>query len=379
MRTAISRSHDASPAVFVSGCTHSPGAGRPLLSLAGRSCALILALLFGLTSHAVEPTTLALGSCLRQWREQPVWQGILATRPAAFVFMGDNVYTDTGFYSLMPEPGRIGKAYAELAANPAFASFRRQVPIHATWDDHDYGRNDAGAEYPYRRESKEYFMRFFGVPANAAMRAREGVYSRHRISDRGRDIDLILLDTRSFRAPLVTGPAGPDCPRRRLVANRDPAATLLGDAQWRWLESMLKEPAELRVIVSSIQVIPDAHCWEKWANFPADRQRLLDLLLATGSTRSILVSGDRHLAEISRLRPESWPNALYELTSSGLNSAGAGEGERNPYRTHPDNVRVDNFATIRADDARLHLEIRGVDGHVLQALALDRAAWTEDP
>ena len=340
-----------------------------------RFVALVFALLTGCTLHAGEATTLAVGSCLRQWNEQPVWQGILATRPAAFVFMGDNVYTDTGFYALMPEPGRIGKAYAELAANPAFSAFRRQVPVYATWDDHDYGRNDAGAEYPYRRESKDYFMQFFAVRDDAPMRAHEGVYSRHRIKDRGREIDLILLDTRSFRSPLVTGPTGPDCPRRRLAANRDPAATILGQEQWRWLESVLKEPAELRVIVSSIQVIPDAHCWEKWANFPAERQRLLDLLLATGNTRSLLVSGDRHLAEISRLVPENWPNPLYELTSSGLNSAGAGEGERNRYRTHPDNVRVDNFATIRVDDAFVQLEIRGVDGAVLQAVTLDPETW----
>jgi alkaline phosphatase D len=101
---------------------------------------------------------------------------------------------------------------------------------------------------------------------------------------------------------------------------------VLGADQWRWLESVLRQPADVRVIVSSIQVLPDDHRFEKWGNFPAERRRLLALIRATGATGVVLLSGDRHTGELSRLDPARESDGaaldpgypLYELTSSAL-------------------------------------------------------------
>lgn len=113
---------------------------------------LTLALWLSLTSQAAE-RSIAFGSCLRQWQPQPIWDAILAAEPDTFVFVGDNVYTDTGPNALRREPQRIGASYDALARNPGFQALRAQVPIYATWDDHDYGQNDAGADYPYKEEA----------------------------------------------------------------------------------------------------------------------------------------------------------------------------------------------------------------------------------
>lgn len=333
-----------------------------------RNILLGLGLLAASAAQAA-PFTLAFGACLRQYEPQPVWKGVLAAKPDVFVFGGDNVYTDTGGYLLRGEPARIGVAYGELAANPDFARLRKDVPVYATWDDHDYGRNDAGAEYPYKAESKAFFMVFFGVPADAPMRSREGIYDAHWLEHEGRRIQLILLDTRSFRSPLVPGVVDTVCPRVRWARNEAPDATVLGAAQWAWLEQRLAEPADVHVVVSGIQVIPTEHCYEKWANFPHERRRLLGLL-ADASAPALVLSGDRHLAEISQLQFAEGQGALLELTSSGMNSAGAGEGERNRFRVKPDNVREDNFATLSFDwtksALRIGLAIRGADGGWLQ-------------
>lgn len=320
-----------------------------------------------------KPLLLVFGSCLRQQAPQPVWKTLRALAPDLLVLGGDNVYSDVGSYLLRPEPARIGRAYAELAANADWAALRATVPVYATWDDHDYGRNDGGADYPHKAASKEYFMSFFGIVPTSPMRRREGVYDAHWITHDGRRIQLLLLDTRSFRSPLVAAGTDADCPRRRWGQNDAPEATMLGAAQWAWLGAQLREPADLHLLVSSIQVIPDSHCYEKWSNFPRERARLLDEI--DGASAPVLIlSGDRHLGEISRL-PEHgkrhWP--LLELTSSGLNSAGAGEGERNRYRAMDENVRVDNFATleIRRSGAStaVGLALRASeDGRVLQQL-----------
>jgi hypothetical protein len=65
---------------------------------------------------------------------------------------------------------------------------------------------------------------------------------------------FILLDTRFFRSPLKRGLPTLTCPRVRYLPNDDPEAALLGEEQWTWLEQQLKQPAQLRVLASSIQV-----------------------------------------------------------------------------------------------------------------------------
>jgi len=310
--------------------------------------------------------TIAFGSCLRQWEPQPVWQGIRNAKPDAFVFLGDNVYTDTGPNRDREEPERIGLAYQALAESAGFRALKRSLPLYGTWDDHDYGRNDAGAEYPWKQASKDYFMSFFEVPDDDPMRRREGIYSVRYVGEDRRRIQVLLLDTRSFRGPLAAGELTPKCPRLRYVPSPDQGATVLGESQWNWLEQQLREPARLRILVSSIQVLPDRHCFEKWANFPRERDRLLDLIRDTRTGPVVLVSGDRHLAEISMLPPDRVGYPLYELTTSGMSSAGAGRGERNPYRTTADNFRADNFGLIqvREDESGpwVILEVRDTEG-----------------
>lgn len=342
--------------------SHSPKAVRSAtrgLLLAG--CLLVAA--------PGSATTIAFGSCLRQWQPQPVWTAILAATPDAFIFAGDNVYTDTGPYRDQAEPARIGRAYDELAASPGYRALRDAVPVFATWDDHDYGRNDAGADYPWQNIAKREFVDFFDFPAGDAVRDRPGVYHVRTVGEGERRVQVILLDTRTFRSPLVRAEPTADCPRVNHAPNRDPDATLLGAAQWRWLEARLREPAALRLVVSSIQVIPEEHCFEKWANFPRERERLFELIRSTGAQGVVVVSGDRHLGEISRLPPEALGYPLYEVTASGMNSAGAGLGEQNTYRTTPDNVRQDHFGLVRlvgeGENRVVHLEIRDVTGAVL--------------
>ncbi len=312
---------------------------------------------------------LAFGSCMRQGEPQPIWDAILASRPGLFIFLGDNIYADTEDMTLMRA------RYARLGAEPGYRRLRAHCPVLATWDDHDYGRNDAGAEYPRRADSKRLFLEFFEVPESSVRWRRAGIYDAAIFGPPGRRIQIILLDTRSFRSPLRLESEPGRCRGGRYGPNRDPRATLLGAEQWQWLATELRRSAEVRIIGSSIQVIPDEHCFEKWGNLPLERARLLRLIASTRANGVILLSGDRHLAEISRLSAPQLPYPLYEVTSSGLNSAGAGRGEPNRHRTTGDNFRGDNFGLIRVDwaraDPRIRLEVRDRRGAVALAQEID--------
>lgn len=337
--------------------------------------AILLTLFISQISQAAD-IKIAFGSCLRQWNPQPVWQGILDNQPDVFIYAGDNVYTDSGFYALKSEPERIGKAYQSLSENEGFQKVRQQIPIFSTWDDHDYGKNDAGAEYPYKNESKQYFLDFFNTPKDAPEANRPGVYSVKYIEKDGHKIQIILLDTRTFRSPLVKAEPAGYCKRKQWGKNTDPSATMLGKAQWSWLEAQLKQPATTRIIVSSIQVIPEEHCWEKWANFPNERKKLFQLIKDSKAENVIFVSGDRHLGEISKLTDSVIGYPVYEITASGLNSAmtgNSGKDEPNRYRAIEKNVRQDHFGMITISGNRLLFEIKDVEGKAIQNLTITQS------
>jgi alkaline phosphatase D len=143
-------------------------------------------------------------------------------------------------------------------------------------------------------------------------------------------------------------------------------ATLLGEQQWRWLETQLRRPARIRIIASSIQVLPEFSGWEAWANFPFEKKRLLGLIEKNRADGVIFISGDRHFAEISVVRRHGgYP--LYEVTSSALNIRHPnGQTGDNPFRINGTYLR-ENFGDIRirwygAPSAAL--SVRDVDGNV---------------
>src|SRR5262245_18100547 len=190
--------------------------------------------------------------------------------------------------------------YQKLADLPGWQKLLRTCPVFATWDDHDYGGNDVGAEYPKKDESQQVFLDFFKEPKDSPRRQRPGVYDARVYGPPGKRVQVILLDTRYFRSKLKKR-AGVPPGERPYEPDPDPKATFLGEAQWKWLEEQLRVPAEVRLLASSIQVVAEDHCSEKWAKFPQERERRFKLIRDTKPAGVVLLSGDRHLAELSMM------------------------------------------------------------------------------
>lgn len=337
-------------------------------------CALLLAVATP-ALRADEPLSrIAFGSCANESRPQPIWDSINELNPQLFIFTGDNVYADTA------DPVKLRRSYEELAAIPGFAKLREICPVIGTWDDHDYGKNDAGAEFEGKEAAKEAFMEFFGTPEDSPLRQRGGVYDAKIYGPEGKRVQVILLDTRWFRGPirkmtkdeLRAARAESGKKVGRYLPDEESDSTILGEEQWAWLAEELKKPAELRLLVSSIQVLALDHGWEKWGNLPKERKKLLDLI-RDNATNVVILSGDRHSSDISLLPPETdggpfYP--LYDITSSGLNQTGLTD-EPNRFRVAGEEVyNQPNFGWVEIDwdqeDPAIKLEIRDLDGKVVR-------------
>tara|TARA_Y100001954_G_scaffold188062_1_gene201382 strand:- start:1919 stop:2983 length:1065 start_codon:yes stop_codon:yes gene_type:complete len=264
-------------------------------------------------------TKIAFGSCNNQNKKQTMWETIKKDHPKLFIFLGDNVYADTENMETMRS------RYNDLWTNSSFESFRKQVPILATWDDHDYGANDAGMEYPQKEESKNIFLDFFD-PINEKRRYQNGgIYTSYLLGPEGKRTHIILLDSRWSRSQLkkhnffsslfrqVKG-MGPYRPSNKL------GSSILGKDQWNWLEKEFNKKADLRIVGTSIQALAEFTGWESWANIPHERSKLLALIKKFSKTPTFLISGDVHRGEMAQVKLENGLSVL-EVTSSGLTHA----------------------------------------------------------
>lgn len=260
---------------------------------------------------------IACGSCYKAERDNGIFKAIAAENPEVFLFMGDNIYADTS------DPKVMKQKYNRLNLQPDYAAFAKTVPVIPIWDDHDYGLNDAGRDYKMKETSAQLFFEAFKFPKDHEARKTPGVYHSLIMGPEGRRVQFIMLDTRYFRSPLVKVKKGK---RKIYKIEKGPEASILGKVQWQWLETQLQKHAELRIIVSSIQIINTEHRFEKWGNMPNERIKFLKLLGDSNPGPTILLSGDRHLAEVCRIpadQKNNLPFDLYEMTCSGMTHAGA--------------------------------------------------------
>ena len=298
-------------------------------------------------NKALAPDTnisrIAFGSCNHQSRSQHMWAQIAATDPDMFLFIGDNNYGDQ-FWKGDASLSTLREAYAVMAKTPELTTFRERIPMMITWDDHDFGFNDGGANFAFRGWSETIFETFWG--SSAEVRSRPGVYESRIFGEAGKRTQIITLDTRFFRSDfdaIAYSPKRP--PLGPYIPSNDLSKTMLGDAQWAWLKQELAKPADFRVVVSSIQVITDAHNYESWEALPIERRKLYGVLAAREPSGLVLLSGDRHGAGIYSHRPSRditrTGEKFWELTSSSLNYSFSST-EQNTAR-EPDPKRMTDF------------------------------------
>jgi len=309
---------------------------------------------------------IAFGSCNRDELPQPLWPVITENAPDLWIWGGDNIYAD---WHQRPDGQKekytvnrewITKRYAAQYNHPAYAPFRKATPIIGTWDDHDYGRNNAGASYKLKEVTRDLALSFMEVPIGDPRWQREGIYGAYDFGPAGQRTKVILTDNRYF----ATG-------------KKADKPDLLGKAQRAWLETTLREStADLHIFVSGSQILSAEHKYEKWADYPETLAWLLDLLREEDMPMTILLSGDRHIHEISVLEDDALDYPLVDVTSSGLTHPWKDfPGETNALR-HGEVFTDLGFGLLRIDwsgeTPKVTIEINDQANEVQNSIVVER-------
>lgn len=301
-------------------------------------------------------------SCSDQDMDQPLWKPILEHYPDLLIWGGDNIYADTD------DMEKMESDYNKVLSHPEYAQLEENTTVIGTWDDHDYGKNDAGIEWEKKNEAQQLMLDFFKVSTDDIRRSREGVYHSQTFNTSEGSIKIILLDTRYFRSELKKS----NIEGWRYEAwEEDHKGTILGEEQWKWFEEeLLDDSADFTLIVSSIQFLADEHGWEKWGTFPIEVRRMYEMIKKAKAKNIIILSGDRHLAEFSKTEVEGLNYPLIDFTSSGMTKTYPDDpDDPNRYRIG-DQVRQLNFGVLEFDfqEKKVKMEIRGEENKLYEVL-----------
>ncbi len=305
--------------------------------------------------------TIAFGSCNKTHLPNILWDDIIKEKPDVWIWGGDNVYADTD------DANELKDFYSKQLAVSGYQKLLKKVKVLATWDDHDYGLNDGGVEFHFKKTSQQLFLDFLNVSEDDARRKKEGVYHSEEFTLENGTVKIFILDTRYFR----TGLTDATDTEKRYQPNTYGEGTILGAEQWNWLTRELKtSKANFNIIVTSIQLLSNKHGYETWGNFPHEVDRFKNLLGKSKAKGVIVLSGDRHISDFSKVAVKDVSYPLIDFTSSGLtHSSSNNSGEDNPYRIGK-MVNQLSYGILRFDlkNNKVLMQMKGDGGQVQQSL-----------
>ena len=303
-------------------------------------------------------------SCLHQNKPMPIFETIKAENLELFLLMGDNVYGN----SVSEDLKELRLAYEIQKQN--FKKLDLNIPIEAIWDDNDYGLGDGGKEYRLKEKSKDLFLDFWNILNDDPRRKRSGLYHEIIKEYKGKSIQILILDTRTFRDNLKPTDFKGAVGKERYIPSLDSSLTMLGDEQWQWLSQKMYTSTDYRFIISSIQFLAIGHGWECWNNFPYERERLIDLIDRSNVKHTVLLSGDRHRGGHYELKTKS-NKIISEMTSSSLNVPYSSSEEPGPLRIGS-TYSKENYGVIKLVESQdsISVMLKNIRGEVVTSFKL---------
>ncbi len=287
-------------------------------------------------------------------KDSSIFEAMAKEKSAFMLWLGDAWYTrEVDYYS---EWGLWYRASHDRAV-PILQNFLKSMPHLAIWDDHDYGPNDIGKNYILKEASRNIFNKYFCNPSSGEN--GQGIYTMINYGD----ADIFMTDDRWWRSA--------DRMKDSVDGKPNPEKRMLGKQQMEWLKnSLLYSTATFKIITLGSQVLNPVSPFDKWWDFPAEYDELMNFLKEYRINGVVFLTGDRHHSEIIKVdRPGTY--SLYDITvsplTSGTHKFGTPENN-NPYRLlaldEKQNYGKFSFSGKRGE-RKLTVEYFGVKGDKL--------------
>ncbi len=285
--------------------------------------------------------------------KERIWDTIAARKPAAFLWLGDNLYIDDP-----RSRTRQRVYYYRRQLRPEFRRLVASSAQYSIWDDHDFGANDvSGGPAVDRPEWKIPVWRVFQEnwvnPGYGGGEGQPGCWYSFNIGD----VDFFMTDGRYYR-------------------DFKGGKTMLGAAQKKWLlESLAASEATFKVIASGTLWTghADKGGADSWWGVREEREEVLSLIDRERLGGVVLISADRHRTDVYQIhRPDGY--TLYEFETSKLTNN----------HTHPTKKEAlfsynkgNFFGSLTFDLAKADPEVTfrciTIDGEEVYALTLKRS------
>jgi len=229
-----------------------------------------------------------LTSCLnvrkrKGYPEQPVWDTIRAKGPDFAMINGDTVYFTGSDYNKETGViyGRVLQRHLEQRREPHFAKFVSSIPTYMTWDDHDFGENNAFGDQKGKENSLAAVKALWANPSYGTNEL-PGVFYTYYWGN----VHFLVLDDRWYRRQ----------------------GSQFGEQQVDWLcDQLLQSRGVFKIIVSGGTILDyDDHVW-------------IGKFVKKHSIYGVLFnSGDTHKNEFLSRPHDHWPYNIIQFTSSGI-------------------------------------------------------------
>lgn len=226
------------------------------------------------------------GDTRQGYKPFTVMHAVRAQRPDFFLHLGDTIYADrNGAARTLPEfwdKYRINRD--DAAAQSCFA----ETSVYVMWDDHEV-EDDYLPGHPLAPIGRKAFLDYWPVrrPANDP----EQIYRAVRW---GRAVDLIILDTRQYRAP--------------------DRSTMLGRRQKDWFfDRLANSSATFKFVGTTVPMAGGGK--DRWDGYPAERDEILAFIHQKKISGVVFMSADLHYAAVTKI-PNG--NGLIDITAGPL-------------------------------------------------------------
>jgi alkaline phosphatase D len=334
------------------------------------------------------------------------YRDMIAGDPRLILHVGDYLYEGTSSgpqYRRHPNANprtlaQYRSHHAVYKTDPDLQAAHRHTSWAFVWDDHEVANDYAGlspenpaeaADFPARRAAAyQAYLEHLPISRRALL-GPDGVRLYQRLAF-GDLVDLLILDTRQYRAPRAC--VEPSAWRSHNVNCAELTAagrTVLGEAQERWLGQMLtRDPAKWTGLVQTTMFArlfqhdakgDDVSYQDTWDGYPAARQLVTDRLVQTRAHNPVFLGGDVHCFFANDVRadfskPDS-PVVATEFVGTSITSPSYGYAAYKKIVDSPENNHIHFYDDRKRGYGRAEITPQGwsVDLRAIESV------WSKAP